>query len=96
MGTAHQSFWLLGSTPQAGTLTALRGTDCSVVDFGVCDGARMVGKDLADRKVRARRRDTWQGGVARLADMEDGDDHFWGTVPPADRFLFVWEASGEQ
>ena len=81
-----------------GTFTALLGTDCSVVvDFGVCYDGAMSGKDLADREARAaRRRSTWQGGVAKLAGMEDVDDHFWGAMPPAERFVFVWEASREQ
>jgi len=57
----------------------------------------MNAKELAERQARAaHRRDTWQGGVARLADMEAMDDEFWGAMSPADRFIAVWEASREQ
>lgn len=67
------------------------------VDFGVCYGGRMSGKDLADQEAEAaRRRNTWQGGVAKLADMQDVDDGFWGAIPSADRLVLVWEASREQ
>jgi hypothetical protein len=51
----------------------------------------------AERQARAaRRRVTWRGGVAKLADMDRVDDEFWGAMPPAERFLTVWEASREQ
>jgi len=55
------------------------------------------GKELAERQARAAlRRSTWQGGVAKLADMVDVDDEFWGALLPADRLIAVWEASKEQ
>jgi hypothetical protein len=54
------------------------------------------GKELAEREARAaERRGTWQGGIAKLADMEAVDDEFWGAMLPADRFIAVWEASRE-
>ena len=57
----------------------------------------MIGKDLAERQARAeQRRNTWRGGVAKLADMDAVDDEFWGAMSPADRFIAVWEASREQ
>jgi hypothetical protein len=55
------------------------------------------GNELAEREARAaHRRNTWGGGVARLADMDAVDDEFWGAMLPADRLIAVWEASEEQ
>jgi hypothetical protein len=37
----------------------------------------VIGKDLAERQARAeQRRNTWRGGVAKLAHMDAIDDEF--------------------
>jgi hypothetical protein len=63
----------------------------------LCYVLNVNGKELAERAARAaHRRSTWEGGVAKLGDMDAVDDEFWGAMLPADRFIAVWEASREQ
>jgi hypothetical protein len=55
------------------------------------------GKELAKRQQRAeQRRNSWQGGVTKLSEMEALNKDFWGAMLPGERFVAVWELSREQ